>query len=340
VRATIRSSLRGVRAIAGLSASTLVRRPDQAIRGFIGGVQFALPPRAIAMRRSRAHERPTHDLQSARRHRPSDFVLSLVHEGIVREALIHLPPSTRRAIPFIFNFHGFTSDAQEQSAYTQMNRIAADHGCAVVHPQGTHSLLGYRAWNAGGYFDKAMDRPVDDVGFVAALMAELESAFRVREWFATGISNGGMLSYRLAYAMPGRFRAIAPVAAIDLTDAPIPPQKIGVLHVHGINDGLVPYHERAFRVASLLGGFGWKRSARQSLLRFADHNGASDPEIKIVGNCRYEIWRGKATAQLVVHRGGHTWLGDGFRIDRRRESAVAEGSREIVRFFLDHASMA
>ena len=324
-----------MRVIAGLGAGALVRRPDQAIRGFIGGMQFALPPRAFTMRHPRASDCPTHDLRSVRRHRPHDFVLTIRHDGLERQALVHLPRSfrPRRGLPVLFNFHGFTSDALEQAEYTQMNHIAGEHGFAVVHPQGVHGLLGYRAWNAGAYFAKAMDRPVDDVGFVAALMAELESAFRVREWFATGISNGGMLSYRLAHQLPGRFRAIAPVAAVDLTEEPIPQQRIGVLHIHGLNDGLVPFHDRAFRVASVLGGLGWKRGARASLLRFAHLHGQRDPEIKIIGTRRYEVW---PTAQLVIHSGGHTWLGDAYKIERRMEAAVAEGSLEIVRFFLDH----
>lgn len=325
--------------MAGLTASSLVGRPDRAIRGFIGGVQFAWPSRALAMRRRRPHERPRHDPQSALRERPFDFVLSIHHDGIEREALVHVPPDfATRPIPFLLNFHGFTSDALEQSEYTQMNRIAGEHGFAVVHPQGVHGLMGYRAWNAGAFFSHAMRPVVDDVGFVAALMRELEKIFRVRDWFATGISNGGMLAYRLAHTMPGRFRAIAPVAAVDLTDEPIPQQDLGVFHIHGINDGLVPFSERTFRVASLLAGLGWKRSARRSLLRFAEHNGG-EAELRRDGKRRYEIWRGpRATTQLVLHPGGHTWLGDGFFIDRKNRDAVGEGSLEIVRFFLAHAS--
>ena len=303
-------------------------------------MQFAWPSRALAMRRRRPHEQPRHDPHSALRERPVDFVLAIHHDGIEREALVHVPPDfATHPIPFIFNFHGFTSDALEQSEYTQMNRVAAEHGFAVVHPQGIHGLMGYRAWNAGAFFTHAMDPVVDDVGFVAALMQELETIFRVREWFATGISNGGMLAYRLVHTMPGRFRAIAPVAAIDLTNEPIPPHPLGVLHIHGRNDGLVPFGERPFRVASLIGGLGWTRSARKSLLRFAEHNGGGDPEITRVGRRRYETWRGPhATTQLVLHDGGHTWLGDGFFIDRKNRDAVADGSLEIVRFFREHAS--
>ena len=273
----------GARAFVGLCASALVRRPDEAILGFIGGTQFALPPRVFDMRRRRDCALPRHRVESLARlgfdNLPRDFVLVVHHDGHEREALVHLPPdcASRRALPVVFNFHGFTSDAQEHSEYTQMNRAGAAHGVAVVHPQGLHSLMGYRAWNAGRFFDRAMERSVDDVGFVRLLMEQLASLWPVRDWFATGISNGGMLAYRLVHALPGRFSAIAPVAAVDLSDDPIPVQRLGVFHVHGKKDGLLPYQERPFRVGSLVGGFGWTRSARQSLLRFAHKTGARRP---------------------------------------------------------------
>ena len=338
-------SLRGARAFAGLCASALVRRPDEAILGVIGGSQFALPPRVFDMRRHRHCALPRHRVESLARldprARPRHFVLVVDHDGHEREALVHLPPAWEAmdAPALLFNFHGFTSDALEQSDYTQMDRIGAGHGLAVVHPQGVHCLMGYRAWNAGKFFAHALERAVDDVGFVRVLMEQLSSLAPVRDWFATGISNGGMLAYRLAHALAGRFSAIAPVAAVDSTDEPIPAQGLGVFHVHGIKDGLLPYQERPFRVGSRIGGFGWTRSARQSILRFAEGTGAGAPEVRSVAGRRYEVWRGAGgvTVQLVIHGGGHTWLGDGYRIDRRNASAVAAGSVEIVRFLIDHA---
>lgn len=334
----------GARAFIGLCVSALVRRPDEAILGVIGGTQFALPPRVFDMRRRRTCTLPRHRVESLARlpaeDLPRAFVLVVDHDGDEREALVHLPGdcATRRALPVVFNFHGFTSDAEEHSEYTQMSQAGAAHGAAVVHPQGLHCLMGYRAWNAGSFFDRAMERSVDDVGFVRLLMEQLASLLPVRDWFATGISNGGMLAYRLAHALPGRFSAIAPVAAVDLSDDPIPAQRLGVFHVHGMKDGLLPYQERPFRVGSLVGGFGWTRSARQSLLRFAHRSGTSAPEVRRIGGRQYEVWRGEddATVQLVVHGGGHTWLGDGYRIDRRNQALVAAGSVEILRFLLAH----
>ncbi len=335
-------SLLGARAFAGLCASAMVRRPDQAILGVLGGSQFALPPRVFDMRRRRACALPRHRADSLgrldRRDLPRHFVLELRHDGVEREALIHLPPEIGRSVGVVLAFHGYTSDAQEQAEYTQLDRAGAAHGLVVVHPQGLHSLMGYRAWNAGRFFERAMQRPADDVGFVHLLMKQLEALLPVSDWFATGMTNGGMFTYRLAHALPGRFAAIAPVAAVDLADEPIA-RPLGVFHVHGEKDGLLPFQERPFRVGSRIGGFHWTRSARHSVLRFAHAAGAARAETIRAARRRYEVWRGRdgVTVQLVVHGGGHTWLGDGFAIARRYERAVAEGSLEIVRFLVDHA---
>jgi polyhydroxybutyrate depolymerase len=174
---------------------------------------------------------------------------------------------------------------------------------------------------------------------VRLLMEELGALLPIADWFATGISNGGMLSYRLAHALPGRLSAIAPVAAVDLAHEPLSAPSLGVFHAHGVRDGLLPYQELPFRVGSFIGGFGWTRSARRSVLRFAGGTGAAEPEVRVAHGRRYETWRGRdgTTVQLVLHPGGHTWLGDGFAITKRYEAQVAEGTAEIVRFFVEHA---
>jgi poly(3-hydroxybutyrate) depolymerase len=340
----VRPSLLAVRTAAGLGASVLVRRPGQSLRGMYGGLVFALPPRILEMRRPRAYQLPRFDIDAfaalvSRGAAPRELVLVVRHGGVEREAMVHLPPGVEsmQALPVILNFHGFTSDALEHAEYTSMSAIAAQHGFAAVHPQGLFGWLGYRSWNAGDFWARRTHRPADDVDFTRELIERLASVFPVSDWFATGISNGGMLCYRLAHALPGRFSAIAPVAAVDLTDTPVPPQTIGVFHIHGVNDGLVPHDELAFRVGHLVGGFGSKWSVRGSFLRFARRGGATLKEVKQEHGRLYEIWRcpDGSVAQLVFHPGSHTWLGDGIHIGRNA-ARVARGSMEIVEFFRRH----
>jgi polyhydroxybutyrate depolymerase len=57
--------------------------------------------------------------------------------------------------------------------------------------------------------------------------------------YATGISNGGSLSYTLA-CRTTLFAAIGPDSATELSDCPSP-APISVIHVHGTADERIPY---------------------------------------------------------------------------------------------------
>jgi polyhydroxybutyrate depolymerase len=60
--------------------------------------------------------------------------------------------------------------------------------------------------------------------------------------YATGISNGGMMSYRLGCEASDTFAAIAPVSATLFTTAPCQPaRRVSVLHIHGLADQNVPF---------------------------------------------------------------------------------------------------
>ena len=52
----------------------------------------------------------------------------------------------------------------------------------------------------GNCCGKAEEKKVDDVGFINALIEELEANYAIdpRRIYVTGMSNGAMMSYRLA----------------------------------------------------------------------------------------------------------------------------------------------
>jgi polyhydroxybutyrate depolymerase len=114
---------------------------------------------------------------------------------------------------------------------------ARRHHVAVVFPDG----LG-RAWHVGGGCCGASGRQgVDDVGFVAAVLSDVDKHLAVdrERVFATGMSNGAMLAYRLA-CDTDLFAAVAPVAGTLLGECPAP-RPVSVLHIHGLADASVPF---------------------------------------------------------------------------------------------------
>lgn len=77
--------------------------------------------------------------------------------------------------------------------------------------------------------------------------------------FATGMSNGGMISYVMACELPDIFKAIASVAGTDNTVTCSHKQPISILHIHAQNDDHVLFNggagEGAFKDPSKVTNF-------------------------------------------------------------------------------------
>jgi polyhydroxybutyrate depolymerase len=152
---------------------------------------------------------------------------------------VHVPESfdPMSPAPLLIMLHGgFGSGRQAERAYG-WDQEADAYGFIVAYPNG----LG-RAWNAGGgCCGKPGRSDTDDVAFISAMIAAIErhAAIDTARIFATGISNGGIMAYRLA-CETNLFAAIAPVAATMLGSCE-GPQPLSVLHIHGLVDERVPF---------------------------------------------------------------------------------------------------
>lgn len=170
-----------------------------------------------------------------------DHERSLVVGERERSFILHVPPRVRegRPLPLVIAFHGGGGHAKNQQEYSQLDRLADREGFVSVYPDGSGGL-GRRllTWNAGSCCGPAMREGVDDVGFVRALVAEVARLLPIdrRRVYATGLSNGAMMAYRLAAEAPDLVAAIAPVAgAADI--APKPGSRaVPVMHVHSVDD--------------------------------------------------------------------------------------------------------
>ncbi len=199
-----------------------------------------------------------------------------------REYRLHLPSSydPKTVVPLVLVFHGYTGTAEgEENEHTSFSRSADEHGYAVAYPQGTGFAVDGQtvtSWNDLACnaspgpegpicTEDADDYPTppecgeprecdwcschDDVGFVAALLDEIESAVCVDldRVYATGISNGAMFVHRLGCDLSDRFAAIAPVAgtiAKGFNCAPRGPRKTSMINLYGTRDAVVPFDGR------------------------------------------------------------------------------------------------
>jgi polyhydroxybutyrate depolymerase len=164
----------------------------------------------------------------------------LAHDGVMRRYFLHVSPSSETSVPLVVNMHGYLSGAQMQEQWSMMNAAADPRGIVTAHPEGLDN-----SWNAGTCCGDSATNGVDDVGFIRAVVADIESAVCVdpRRVYATGMSNGAYMSYRLACEASDVFAAVAPVAgALGIAEC-TPPRAVPVLAFLGVQDPLVPYAE-------------------------------------------------------------------------------------------------
>ena len=170
---------------------------------------------------------------------PGDHRFSVAAGGRERSYLVHVPPAASGAPAVILNFHGGGGEARAHQKYVRMDALADREGFIVVYPFGTgrfrEKLL---TWNAGTCCGSAARDNVDDVGFVRALLDDLaaRTPYDRARVYATGLSNGAMMVYRLAAELPDRIAAIAPVAGGMVVQDFAPRRPIPIMHIHSVDD--------------------------------------------------------------------------------------------------------
>lgn len=172
---------------------------------------------------------------------PGTTRIDLTHDGVARSYLVHLPPQALEGtpLPVVINFHGGGGTAAGQRDYTGMDSAADEGSYVAVYPDGTGQLDGVLlTWNAGTCCGFARENSIDDVGFTRALLADLaaRTSIDTQRVYATGLSNGAMMAYRLAAEAPDLVAAIAPVAGAMALDPLTAAAPVPVLHIHSLDD--------------------------------------------------------------------------------------------------------
>ena len=239
----------------------------------------------------------------------------LTHEALDRTFRVYVPTSydPDTPLPVVVLAHGgFGSGAQIESG-AKIIEVAEEEGFIAISPDGVLSPGGIRTWNAGECCGYAMTEDIDDVGFIAAILDRVESnaCLDRRRIYATGMSNGAMLTHRLGCDLAHRIRAIGPVGGTDMAATCAPARPLPVMHVHGALDDFVPY----------LGGFGCGvagvpfTSVPETIARWSDRDGCrEDTEVTNVegdGTCsgQKKCPLGNDVELCLIAGGGHVWPG-------------------------------
>jgi len=163
-------------------------------------------------------------------------------DGRIRSYNLYVPSNYDPAntMPLTLNFHGLTGSGDGQMAASGMNAVAEREDFLVAYPT---ALSG----------DWEQNNEDHSIAFTEALLDTIEAGFTIdtQRVYATGFSQGAIMSYVLASAIPNRIAAIAPVSATRTLPmepnrvpsflADTPERPFPLMHIHGTNDSLAPY---------------------------------------------------------------------------------------------------
>lgn len=239
----------------------------------------------------------------------------IVIQGVKRIYFVHTPKSgSSKPLPVVFVFHGGGGNAARMPAFTGFNTLADQNGFLVVYPNGLD-----HHWNDG----REGAQKTSDVEFIVALLDQLGRDYFIdpHRIYATGMSNGGFFSLRIAWQLSSRFAAVASVAAtlpVALLEQDKTPQPISVMMINGTDDPLVPFRGGWMKI----GQSGNILSFADSIALWVKQDGCNpkpsmtslpdrDPNDGTTVQCTVYS-AGKNDTEVIgytIQGGGHTWPG-------------------------------
>ncbi|MDD3021637.1 MAG: alpha/beta hydrolase-fold protein [Alphaproteobacteria bacterium] len=277
-----------------------------------------------------------------------DYTFSVSWDGLERHYKVHVPKSYNptKATPMVLAFHGGGGDMEYMSKDNLYGLISKSEqtGYIVVFPSGYSKFKSgkFATWNAGNCCADARDKNIDDVGFVRQIVSNLTTQLNIdrNKIYATGMSNGGMMSHRLACDAADIFKAVASVAGTDGTKTCNPSRPVSVLHIHALDDDHVLFNggagEGSFRDPSKVTEF---TSVPETISRWVerDHCIGLPKRVLQVDGAYCDVYlrcSGGAQVKLcVTSTGGHSWPGGNKpRADIPPSQAISAND-QIWRFF-------
>lgn len=251
--------------------------------------------------------------------RRADVPHTLEVAGRKRFYIVHVPKSydPGKPTPVVLALHGAAMNGTMMVGFTGLNETSEKNGFLAVYPSGT-GTASFLTWNAGGFSGQFANNRPDDVGFINSLLDDLAKKYNIdqKRIFACGMSNGGMMCYRLAAELSSRIAAVAPVAGTIAIDESKPSRPVPVMHFHGLKDRIVPYAFDKDKTPSFMRFKG----VEDSVMTWVRLNGCADSakqetishpdsDMKVTRRTYSGGKNGSEVVLIVVEEGGHTWPG-------------------------------
>jgi polyhydroxybutyrate depolymerase len=286
---------------------------------------------------------------------PGNYTLSLANGTDQRDVILHIPPAYDGStqLPLVIVLHGGAQNAIGIQRLSEMDGDADELGFVVAYPNGS-GRLGDKilTWNSGYCCGYSLEHNIDDVGFISLLIDNLLSHYSIdpNRVFITGISNGGMMTYRAGAELASKVTAIAPIAASiggqqnannPVYTIPQPSSPVAVMAFHGKQDQHVLYDGGVGPAELTFGRIDF--SVAQSIDFWVQANGCNPQpatETQADGNIIIETYGGctnDATVVLVtIVDGGHAWPGAHGGIVGDPPTLDISANEMMLQFFLEH----
>ena len=280
---------------------------------------------------------------------------SILLGGRARSWHVKVPTASRegRPLPVVLALHGGGGTGARMHQLTGLDATAEKHGFFLVYPEGVE-----KNWNDGraDAHTTAHREEVGDVELIVAILDDMKRTYLVDEArvFATGMSNGAMMSGRLACELADRIAAVAMIGgtmprSIQPTCAPTRP--VSVMLVHGTEDPIVPYEGGEVKLRGFASR-GMVISAEATVSEWVRHDGCSPmseerqlPDVSPTdgSTIRVQSWsrckQGVAVELWRVQGGGHTWPGGWQYLSEKYVGTTnrdIDAREELWRFFQAH----
>jgi polyhydroxybutyrate depolymerase len=258
--------------------------------------------------------------------------------GKKRTFRIYIPKdcSASQHPPLVIVLHGAIGSGRTAAWDSRMSAQSGKDHFVVAYPNGI-----LRTWNAGGCCGPARRWHVDDVGFIHTLIQKCKSDLQIDgdRVFVTGISNGGMMAYRLGGELADEIAAVAPIDGCmypfeTQSDAPV-----SVVSVHGTADRIIRYNGGT---GSMFGYKVTSKSVADTMQYWVKRDRCTTvPTHNVTGHIAKDLYSGGKDGTEVclytINEGGHVWPG-GRRCTMFGDRPTKEFSatQAICDFFLSH----
>jgi len=182
-----------------------------------------------------------------------DSTRSVMVGTLNRSYLLHIPRgyTGTKPIPLVIDFHPLGGTGSGQANSNGWKSKADSAGFMTAYPNSYNSN---NSWNVGFCCQDAQKNQIDDVGFTKAMIQQIATVACLdsKRVYATGCSNGGGMTYKVACDLADMIAGAAPVdfrcVYGGTTTSPScegckPARPISITHFDNTGDtSLVPYN--------------------------------------------------------------------------------------------------